>query len=397
MTQSEGLADDGTATFADDGAGSFWIGSDRGISRVSRAELADVLAGRAPVVHAVTFGRAEGMRSAECNSAGQPAALRLSDGRVLFATEDGIAIVDPKHLQSNPVAPIPAVESVDVDGLRVANAASVRLDRGANNLSIHYTAPSFVAPERIRFRHRLVGFDTGWVEAGTTRTATYSRLPPGRYRFDVAAANADGVWSEAPASIQVVVAAPFGRSPLVVGLLALAMLGLVGFAGWGRARFVRMESSLRRLEREVYVDAATGLANRRRLDETLASEWRRATRGGEISLVLVDVETPDREGMTAALRGIADAARASVGRTGDLAARLDPFTIALLLPASGESAVDVVTRRVTAAIAAALPAMPPPAIASATLRPTPGSAERMLVDAAEQALRARSAGRARRV
>jgi signal transduction histidine kinase len=63
-------------------------------------------------------------------------------------------------------------------------------------LDFHFTALSFTAPDKVRFRYRLAGFDNAWVEAGTKRAAHYGPLPPGRYEFQVTACNNDGVWNE---------------------------------------------------------------------------------------------------------------------------------------------------------------------------------------------------------
>ncbi len=67
---------------------------------------------------------------------------------------------------------------------------------GMRRVEFHYTALSFTAPERVRFRYRLDGLDLDWVEAGGRRVAEYSQLSPGQYRFHVTACNEDGVWSQ---------------------------------------------------------------------------------------------------------------------------------------------------------------------------------------------------------
>ena len=64
------------------------------------------------------------------------------------------------------------------------------------DLAIDYTALSFVAPEKIRFRYKLEGYHTDWQEAGKRRQAFYTDLPPGTYRFRVIASNNSGVWNE---------------------------------------------------------------------------------------------------------------------------------------------------------------------------------------------------------
>jgi signal transduction histidine kinase len=81
----------------------------------------------------------------------------------------------------------------------------------------------------VRFRYRLEGFDEEWVEAGGARSAAYTNLPPGRYRFRVVACNNDGVWNEAGASFDFELL-PFVHQTWWFRSLPVLALGL---AGWG--------------------------------------------------------------------------------------------------------------------------------------------------------------------
>jgi signal transduction histidine kinase len=80
------------------------------------------------------------------------------------------------------------------------STAMVRVKPGkAHSLEFQYTANTFVAPERARFRYRLVGSEDRWTEAGAERLVRYHNLRPGSYQFEVTAANHHGVWNEKPA------------------------------------------------------------------------------------------------------------------------------------------------------------------------------------------------------
>ena len=56
-----------------------------------------------------------------------------------------------------------------------------------------YTAPSSIAPEHIRFRFRLAGWDRNWIDAGAERVVSYTGLPPGNYNFKVEAKKREAV------------------------------------------------------------------------------------------------------------------------------------------------------------------------------------------------------------
>ena len=139
------------------------------------------------------FGAADGLLS-ECNSEAQPLAFKARDGRLWFATQEGIAVVDPGAIPFRVTPPPVAIEDCQIDHKPVGSRLSVRMRPGQTNLEIDYTALSFIKSEQIRFKYKLEGLDSEWVEAGTRRTAYYSHLPPGSYIFRVIAANSEGVW-----------------------------------------------------------------------------------------------------------------------------------------------------------------------------------------------------------
>src|SRR5690606_11849148 len=104
-------------------------------------------------------------------------------------------------------------------------------------------------PGNVRFKYRLDGFDRGWIDAGTRRTAYYTNLPPGTYRFRVIAANNDGVWNEAGASVSFRLA-PFFYQTRWFGTLLAAVLVAACAAGY-RARVRHLKRRTQALERAV--------------------------------------------------------------------------------------------------------------------------------------------------
>src|SRR5690606_31782524 len=145
-------------------------------------------------VRSTAYTERAGLRNREANGGSQPAGARAPDGRLWFPTQDGLAVVDPARLRADLPRPPVVVEHVAA-GDAVFPAPAVRLPLGGRGFEVAYAALSFLAPENVRFRYRLEGFDGDWVEAGARRTAFFTRVPPGRYTFRVTASNADGVWN----------------------------------------------------------------------------------------------------------------------------------------------------------------------------------------------------------
>jgi signal transduction histidine kinase/ligand-binding sensor domain-containing protein len=225
-TTANGLFSSGVFRIIEDGHARFWISSNRGIYRMNKAELNDFAAGRIKSVTSVAYGVQDGLVSTECNGGQQPAGWTTRAGQIVFPTQEGLAVIDPETVMENPLPPPVVIENSSLDGHPTNLLPDIRVGPGQQNLEINYTGLSFVKPEQVRFKYKLEGLDTDWVEAGSRRTAYYSYLPPGTYNFKVLAANSDGVWSTNGASITVVVTPPFYRTRWFYALVGLVVVGL---------------------------------------------------------------------------------------------------------------------------------------------------------------------------
>lgn len=102
----------------------------------------------------------------------------------------------------------------------------------------------------------------------------------------------------------------------------------------------RLQEAYHAVEALAITDALTGLANRRRFDQYLATEWRRGLRDNQpLSLLLIDADLfkayNDQYGHLngdTCLKQIAEAAQCSVTRSGDLVARFGGEEFAVILP-----------------------------------------------------------------
>ena len=365
ITRKQGLFDDVIHRIVEDGRGDVWMSSNRGIFRVSKRELDEVADGRQASLAPAVYGTADGMRSAECNGSAN-SGLRTRDGKLWFPTTRGVVRIDPEHLATNPLVPPVAIEEVLADQ-RVANPTGpLRLPPGTQTLEVHYTALSLTAPSGVRFRYRLEGFDEAWVEAGPRRTAYYTRLPHGSYRFRVIACNNDGLWNEEGATLAFVVEPRWSETAWFrgLGLLTFALVGPL-FHRFRVRRLERQKADLERLvsARTAEVEAAngrlaqlaredglTGVANRRAFDMALDEEWRRAHRLGTLlSMILLDIDSfkayndgHGHQAGDACLRAVAQAVANTPRRAGELVARYGGEELAVILPGTSKDAALVV-------------------------------------------------------
>ena len=250
---SEGLFHDAVQRVLEDGRGYLWLTSNHGIFRVSRAEL-ESAATHGQLLHPVGFSTGNGMHAAECNN-GQQGAVRTRDGRLWFATLKGLAMADPRRIRLNAVPPPVVIESVLAGGAALSETSGLRLAPGRKNLEFRYTALAFVNPLAIHFRYRLEGFDSGWLDAETRRTAYYTNIPAGHYRFVVQACNEDGVWSERGAVSELSIAPHVYETAWFRALAILVLAGAGVLAHLLRVSRMRTRESLRRALVEAQLQA----------------------------------------------------------------------------------------------------------------------------------------------
>ncbi|MCP5105694.1 MAG: response regulator, partial [bacterium] len=204
VTTKEGLFNDVAFTILEDVKGNFWMSCNKGIFRVSQKELNDCCEGRISKVHCVSYNEKDGMKSRECVGGTQPSGWKSSDGKLWFPTIKGLVMIDPENIKSNRLPPPVKIEEITMGSRKILppfslseNEKELVLSPGEKQYEIHYTALSFIAPGKVRFKYKLEGFDAGWRDVGARRTAYYNNLSPGNYTFYVKACNNDGTWNEA--------------------------------------------------------------------------------------------------------------------------------------------------------------------------------------------------------
>jgi ligand-binding sensor domain-containing protein/signal transduction histidine kinase len=257
----------------EDTTGNLWMSSKRGVYRVATAAL-NAYAGNGSInVPVVSYGAADGMQISECSSGGHPSAWRMQDGTMWFATLKGVAWVNPQAHSKRIQPPQVAIEQVLLDsrvvepgGLSIEDwqkTSEIIVPPGGERITIHYAGLSFLAPQKVHYRYMLQGFDRGWVQAGSARTAYYTNVPPGRYKFSVMASNAEGVWSLQPTSLKFRVQPRFFQTIWFYLLMGATVFGL-GYllyrvrVHYVEAKYQAVMAERGRIAREVHDTLAQG-------------------------------------------------------------------------------------------------------------------------------------------
>ena len=250
FTTREGLPDNTILQILEDDLHRLWLGTSRGIVCVSKSQLESPPAGKNSAVYPKFVGLTE-----ECTGGFCPAGLKTKSGLLWFSTTKGAVVVAPNTLAVETPMPTVVLEEILVDGVPDVShaAAELNIAPGKHRMEFRYTGLCFDSPEAIRFRYKLEGWDTDWVDAGTSRTAIYNFVPPGKYRFRVIACSSDGIWPASGAELTLTFQRHFWQSWWFIGLAFFVILAAVGSA----VRLVekrRMQSRLNQVEQERALD-----------------------------------------------------------------------------------------------------------------------------------------------
>lgn len=356
-TTKDGFFHDSPFKALEDDCGALWLSCTKGIFSVSKNHLDEFDEGRVASINCTAYDAADGMKSSECNGGFQSAGWKTGDGKLWFPTIKGVVRVDPDRITINELPPPVHIEQAIINKqiIAVTTGEKIQIAPGKGELEFHYAALSFIAPERVRFKYLLEGFDREWTDAGARRVAYYTNIPPGEYRFRVKACNSDGVWNERGAAFDFYLQPHFYQTRSFYSLCAIGAGGIGAIAYRRHVRKLKeREEELTRLvgrrTRELAKanrmlqslsteDALTGIFNRRYFDDALDTEWRRAERSRSLlSLIMIDIdyfkEFNDAYGHQRGdecLKQVAGVLRAVVNRAGDVVARYGGEEFAAIL------------------------------------------------------------------
>jgi signal transduction histidine kinase/ligand-binding sensor domain-containing protein len=273
ISNREGLLGNSISHIVDDTLGWLWLASERGVFKVQRQQLESVADGRADQLQSIAYQTGNDTPDLLPAYGTFPAAFRSSDGRIWMAMRSGVAVIDTGKVRHDSNPPLVLLKRVSIDDgiaalyrggipilkqnttpiLDLENAASaLRVPPGHHWVQFDFAALSLRAPENVQFRYRLGGFDDKWTTTAE-RSARYSRLAAGNYKFEVSACNSDGVWSSSGTSFPFSVTPFFWQTNLFrfgVVMTTLLFGGIVS----RRIAVSRLRRRLKELEQEQAVN-----------------------------------------------------------------------------------------------------------------------------------------------
>jgi signal transduction histidine kinase len=170
-----------------------WFSGGNGIFRMPAAALGDIEGSRETPLDYESFGRADGMASAQC-SIGYPNMAIAPGNKLWVATVQGLAMLDIKRLLNDAAKPPIFIEKITVGREEQTVGRELVLPPGTHHVELQFDSISLAWPGKIRFQYRMENVDPVWLDADNLRTAVYTNIPIGKHAFHIRACNSNGVW-----------------------------------------------------------------------------------------------------------------------------------------------------------------------------------------------------------
>lgn len=213
FTVKDGLNDNVVLSMIFDDSGNILIGTNKGMNILDAAEYE-----RTGEKRIKSYDRYDGFSGIECN---QNAVFKDKDGAIWFGTVKGAVRYNPHEAETNEKEPLTYItalklffESSDLSPYAKGFEESglplnLKLPHTKNHITFDFIGISLKAPEKVKYRVKLDGFEKNWTPVSKATSATYSNLPSGDFTFKVKACNNNGVWNKYPAAFHFRIAAPF--------------------------------------------------------------------------------------------------------------------------------------------------------------------------------------------
>ncbi|MDO3645325.1 hybrid sensor histidine kinase/response regulator [Mucilaginibacter sp. L3T2-6] len=240
FTEENGLVNNTINYIAEDQSGRLWLSTLKGLTLFEPAK---------PSYR--NFGEQNGIKNLEFNFG---SGAVLPDGKIAFGCINGFNVVDPSGLRYNTHKPVVRITGFELfnrpsqgkvyDGVlnqNILTSRRIQLRYDQSVFTLEYAALDYTAPRENTYAYKLAGFDREWRFAGNKRTATYTNLDPGTYTFFVKAANNDGVWSEHPASVRIIIVPPYWMTWWFRTIMMLLVVSSIYTAYRFKIRFFRRQ------------------------------------------------------------------------------------------------------------------------------------------------------------
>lgn len=308
-----------------DGLGQLWLHCNDGLLVVPARQLENFWRSPGQPLATELFDFEDGVSGTAAPVRPLPSLSIANGGRVYYASTSQVGWIDPANIRRNGRAPDVIIESLSTAEGEFRPVDGMRLPGHPTAIDLAFTATALSIPERVSLKYKLDGVDADWQDVQRDRSAHYTNLAPGRYRFQVIAANEDGMWNERGAQLEFIIAPAFWQTVWfrMSSVLALLLAGAAVYR-WRIAAVQRRADQVADERAQVRIEAT--LQERGRIARSLHDNLLQAVQALILRFHMLQTRMPQEPELQARLDKVLDYAQELVDSTRDevVALRREP-------------------------------------------------------------------------
>ena len=223
---AEGLVNNMVQSILEDHSGQLWIATEYGISRFN------------PNSH--SFENYFFSSYTLGNVYSEDSACMGADGKLIFGTNYGLTIIDPKKIPTERLLSPIVITGLSVNGIQVkpnmpgsplqeslAYSDKITLKYFQNSFMLDFSTLDYSDNGQIKYMYWLENYDKGWNVPSSLSFATYKYLEPGSYIFHVKYCDGAGIWNDTETTLKIVIVPPFWKTNwAMLGYFILMLIAL---------------------------------------------------------------------------------------------------------------------------------------------------------------------------
>lgn len=207
----DGLPDDVAYKILEDKEHNLWFGTNQGLVKFNPENK-----------QVRVFTQNEGLLSNQFN---YKSGLITSSGKLYFGCMEGMIAFKPEEFKEKKFMPPVYITKLSIFNKEISpNTADspikksiehtdkITLPHYQSNITLDFISLSYTAPQANMYAYKMDNIDMDWIYTQNNHSASYSKLPPGKYIFRVKGTNNDGLWNENGASLEIIILPPWWAS-----------------------------------------------------------------------------------------------------------------------------------------------------------------------------------------
>ena len=223
---AEGLANNVVLALREDVDGNMWIATDYGISRF----IPQNKSFESYFFSSYTLG----------NVYTENCACTAADGKLLFGTNYGLTVIDPRNIPANETFSPIVLTGLSINGIQMtpetensplekslAYSDEITLKYFQSSFVLNYSTLNYAGGKQAKYRYWLENYDREWGSPTLLNFAAYKYLKPGTYIFHIQACNEAGTWGARETTLKIIIAPPFWQTGwAMTGYILLSLVAL---------------------------------------------------------------------------------------------------------------------------------------------------------------------------